>query len=515
MRRIAILAAALGAACSTEITPRNPYDPATPPELQAKAEVRAAVSTGGLAAASGQPVAIRASGRVIRSGATDGDGAFVFDQLVPGSYEVEVGATGFAPVAITVALRAGDRLDLGTIRLQPLSGASAAVITGTVLLAGRTEHTGTLVEAMGRSYSATTTTSGAFRLDVIPGTYLLRVSHPEYSEQSVPTFTVAAGEQHDLSVLTLESNPATIAGHVDGELIGSLADVTVSLEGTSLTALSNAAGDFSLGNVPSGSYVVRLAKGGYVSATVPVLGVSAGALVNVGVVSLAVARGTLAGTAELAGTSDASGIVVEVTGTGRAAVTGADGQFRFDGLVAGVYEVSARRDGYQRTSRGSLTVAAGSLTDAGTLTLSRQGGALVIAEGAFTATRRVTLQLSASGVTHFHASEDPSFAETTRGDAATTWRPLVPGQGEPFDLVDADGEHVVYVQFSTAGTNPSALASAAVVLDRLAPQYPSVVIGDGSGWSRAADGIVSLTLSAQDRPAVPGVRPRGSGACSS
>jgi len=46
LRRLALLVLATAVACTTEVTPVNPYDPATPLPLQAKARVGGTVETG-------------------------------------------------------------------------------------------------------------------------------------------------------------------------------------------------------------------------------------------------------------------------------------------------------------------------------------------------------------------------------------------------------------------------------------------------------------------------------------
>lgn len=504
MPRLIVVAAIL-AACSPSVDPTNPYDPETPPELQAKATVRGTLTTTVLASAEGLPVALRAGGVIGSQVSTGPGGSFVFGQLVPGAYQVETQATGFMSQSIAVTLSAGDDLDLGEIALVPLGGASAATLIGTVTLEGRADGSGTLVEALGKSFTALTDGSGGFRLTVIPGDYSLRFSHADFLPVTTSAFTVTAGEEYAITETQLLSNPATVAGHVDGELptggAGPLVDALVTLDGTSITGVTNAAGDFTLTGIPSGSYLLRVVKSGYEGDSVPVLNLVGGELRSLDApLSLELSRGAITGVAALADSPDAAGILVELVGTGRALVTGSDGAFTFSDLLVGTYEVAARKDGYAPQNRTGIAVTAGGTqTIPLPITLSRQGGTVSIAEAPYATSPSITLQLSASGVSHYRASEDPAF-----GGAA--WAPFTVGLGQPFLLADADGEHVVYVQFATdaAGSNPSAVVSASLVLDRVAPVAPALAIGDGSGWSRTVGGLVGLTLSAQDLPAVAG-----------
>jgi carboxypeptidase family protein len=684
MRRLFLVLAALAAGCSSSVAPTNPYDPATPPALQAKATVRGALTSALLPSDEGLAVTLRAGGAVVVSTVTTAGGAFVIPALVPGTYQLEASPTGFVPVSLAVSLAPGQDLDVGPLVLVPLSGDQASALTGTASLGPGLDASGIVVTAVGRGFSTVTGPDGSWRLTVIAGSYTLSFGHPGYSAASLPAVTVTAGQVlavgdvtlsinparltglvtaerpsggdaplegasvsldgsglgavltgadgsfsvgnvaagswsvrvaapghvtatqavfdlaggevrplgtlrlalarggvagtvaladgadplgavveaagtgrvtfagvggaflldglpegayqllarrdgyasasstvltvtggavTDAGTLTLASDPGSIAGHVDGEVAGGpagpLAGVLISLDGTSVTAVTDAAGDFTLGGVPAGSYLLRVEKLRYGAATVPVLGLGAGERRTVAPLLLSLARGGLRGRVALADAADASGVVVELTGTGRAATTGASGEFVFDGLLEGVYEVSARHDGYGRAVQGSLQVSAGAVADAGTLTLARQGGAVSIAEAPYTTGTAVTLQLAAAGVSFYRASEDPALAGAPWVAFATG------GDSKPFTLADADGAHTIHVQFATsaAGDGASAVLSTSIVLDRQPPVLPALTVGDGTGWSRAADGVVSLALSAQDRPpaAAPGAAVSGLG----
>ena len=516
MRRLAIFLAILAAACDSSVAPKNPYDPATPPEYQAKAGLRGRLATGLVSSLAGQQVGLRLNGQPLSPTTCAADGSFVFSGLTPGQYQVVTAPTGFAPLSLSAALKAGQVLDMGDIDLTALTGAQGSQITGRITLEGTpVDLSGSLVEAVGAAFTAVTDTAGAFRLTLIPGSYSLQFSHPSFRTFRLDGVVVGTGETRALpDDVLLYINPAHLIGHVDGEVLNGpaapLSITSVSVDGHTGVAITGPSGDFQL-DVPAGSYVMRLHKDGYADVTMPVLNLVGGEDRPVGDFTLALARGGIAGRVALADGGDPAGAVVEVTGEGKATVAAADGRFTIDGLVVGVHEVTARRDGYSRAVRGSITVTEGALADAGTLTLARQGGAVTVVEAPYTTARLVHLQLSASGVTHYHASEDPDFIDPAMGDVAATWRPFTTGDQVAFTLPDRDGAHLVYVAFSNGGVSPSAPVSATVVLDRLAPSAPAVVVGDGSGWSRAASGVVSLALAAQDLPALAGAEASGLG----
>jgi Carboxypeptidase regulatory-like domain/Fibronectin type III domain len=525
MRRIAFLSLVILAACDPSITPKNPYDPATPSELQAKATLRGRLRTNLLSSLLNVQVGLRRAGAPQSPTACDDAGAFVFSGLTPGQFEVAIAPTGFAPLSLSAALKAGQDLDLGDIDLVPLTGAQGARINGRVTLEGldplAADLSGTLVEVTGTAFTAVTNTSGQFDLSLIPGSYTLRYSHPAFKTWQAPAaVVVSSGETFVLpDDVLLYINPAHVFGHVDLEqpdgTTTTAAGVTISVDGATGSASTDPAGDFEL-LLPAGSYLMRFRQPGFSASTMPVLNLVGGERRNVDALRLALARGGIAGRVALADGGDPSGTVVEVTGAGRATVAAADGRFSLDGLLVGIYEVSAHRDGYGRALQGSITVTEGNVADAGTLLLARQGGTVSIVEAPYTTSTTVHVKLDATGVTHYHASEDPAFADAARGDLVTDWHPFTTGQSYAFTLAASggttlDGEHRVYVAFSTDGASPSATLSTSVVLDRLAPGAVGLVVGDGSGWSRTTDGLVSLALTAQDLPAVPGAAVSGLG----
>ncbi len=520
MRRLPLLLVAAALACTSEVTPTNPFDPATPLPLQAKARVAGHVEAAGRASQAGIDVYLLQDGQPLRSFSTDAAGAFSFDSLTPSPYAVAVTLNGYVTATRDFQLSAGEAADLGTLPLQPLLGAEAAFIPGSAMLGKlaatpgapveadpTADHGGILVEARGLAftYTAVTATSGDFQLTLPPGTYALKASRTSFVASAPVEVAVGRGETATKVVIVLATNPATVSGQVLAErLDGStapLADALVTLDGTSATGLTGPTGDFTLDQLAPGSYLLRVVKDGYVSAAVPVLNLVGGELrALASPVAMTLERGALRGQVALADSpGDASGAVVEVTGTGRAAVTGADGVFAFEGLVTGTYELRLRRDGYGLQVVGSLLVTAGAVRQVPTVTLLRQGGSVTIAEGAVTQLRTVTLQLGAPAAAGWRASEDPTFTDAALGDTGATTRPYGgPGSTAPFTLSDRDGRHDVTVVFVDAAGATLAAAMASVVLDRLAPSAPSVTIAGGASFVRSSP--VALSLGARDLP---------------
>ncbi len=495
----------------------NPYDPDAPAETQAKARVQGRVIAEHLGSPEGLVVELVSAGEVAFSASTGGEGSFSIDDVTPGPYTLEVRVTGFLPFLLPVTLLAGETLKMGDIVLVAQSGDEASLIVGVATLEGQGEdgHGGILVEAVGRSFTAVTSSSGAFQLPVVAGSYDLRFSKASFQSVTVDEVEVAVAEEHSLDAVVLAANPATLTGNVLGEdasgAMVPLGDATVTLEGTALTALSNSAGDFTLGGVPPGSHLLRVVKDGYVGQSATVPNVVGGETRPLGVFSLHLSRGGISGTIALADTADASGVIIELTGTDRALLTGSSGAFVFDDVLLGSYSLSARKDGYNARNLGTFTVSADVVTSTGSFTLSRRSGLVSIVEGAATNAPAISLLITAPTATGYKASEDPAFQDPSKGDVeADAFRAFVPGEPAPFTLTDADGAHTVYV-ITSDGTTTSAPASAEVVLDRQAPVLSTLVIGGGSSYLASLSGIVTLHVEGFDLPpaAAPGVAVSG------
>ena len=78
-----------------------------PAQSQATGVISGIVTDGSNAVVVGASVQLRAGTRVERSAATDSRGAFRFDKLLPGTYELAVTKPGFAPLSMSVAAVVG------------------------------------------------------------------------------------------------------------------------------------------------------------------------------------------------------------------------------------------------------------------------------------------------------------------------------------------------------------------------------------------------------------------------
>jgi hypothetical protein len=187
----------------------------------------------------------------------------------------------------------------------------------------------------------------------------------------------------DLPDLSLDL-PGTIIG--EAALAGSgpgnpvaldNAGIKVSVIGTTLTALTDAAGVYTLNPVEIGEYALRFEKDAFHSQVVQPVSVARGAITTVAPVLLdrldPPLTGALQGVIalEAAPSGDASGITVKLEGTSLTQVTTPGGNWSFPDLHVGSYQVRFTHPDYFDGLQENLLVVSGTpVTEAPNLTLS-------------------------------------------------------------------------------------------------------------------------------------------------
>lgn len=113
--------------------------------------------------------------------------------------------------------------------------------------------------------------------------------------------------------------------------------------------------------------------------------------------------GAIAGNIDLAGTNDDSGVLVEAIGSGRSAVTDANGDYLIENIPAGSADLRARKPGYEFGAVSNVTVTSGDTTQGINLALN-----------AFTAT-----------------PPTPSASQSLPGTILITWGPAALLSNDP------------------------------------------------------------------------------------
>ncbi|MGH8507042.1 MAG: carboxypeptidase regulatory-like domain-containing protein [Stenotrophobium sp.] len=142
----------------------------------------------------------------------------------------------------------------------------------------------------------------------------------------------------------------------DGSSMAPLPGVTINVSGNNV--ITDSSGQFSLLDIPAGSYTLTASKVGYGMRQVSVA-VNAGAVSNIGSISLNPApntgllRGVIVDAATNAPIANASITVTPESGSVLSALTGADGAFQISGVPDGDVTIVIQSSGYQTVSTTS------------------------------------------------------------------------------------------------------------------------------------------------------------------
>ncbi|WP_440995000.1 carboxypeptidase regulatory-like domain-containing protein [Arhodomonas sp. SL1] len=120
--------------------------------------------------ASLQGVAVRLDGGAGHAGATNGQGRFRLADIPPGSYELSLAREGYREVSTAIAVRAGSRIDMGTLRLLRAAGdMDTTTVTGRVTRADNGDPIrGVMVGVVGTSHRSETDADGRYQIDSLP-----------------------------------------------------------------------------------------------------------------------------------------------------------------------------------------------------------------------------------------------------------------------------------------------------------------------------------------------------------
>ncbi|MBI4882229.1 MAG: carboxypeptidase regulatory-like domain-containing protein [Planctomycetes bacterium] len=206
------------------------------------------------------------------------DGTWEFDDVDPGSYVMEAEALGYAPCrSLPFQVQRGETT--GNVRVVMSKGAD---IEGTVVTSDGRPVPGALVQLNPngfvpnpvlaifsslpssipkREFRTRTDEKGAFALRlVIPGTYQIEVSSPNFSSQAVNDVSAVEGQTTAVGRIALSSGGAIVGRCLDpaGKPFADGKVQASTKNGNTYTVRPNYDGVFEIQNLPPGEYDVTL-----------------------------------------------------------------------------------------------------------------------------------------------------------------------------------------------------------------------------------------------------------------
>jgi M6 family metalloprotease-like protein len=272
-------------------------------------------------------------------------GTFSIAGIPAGSYTLTVSRTGYLTQTSTDFIVGGNQSNVSFY----LSPVPTYTVSGTVRQATGAVLSGATVSLGGKS--SVTGSAGSFNIAGVPaGSYTLTVTRAGYHALTVTGYVIS-GDTGGVD-LALDPLTYTLSGTVRlGSAIGpALSGASVEIAGKS--AVTGASGSFTIAGVPTGSYIVTIARDGYLTKqTSYAVSGNAASLTFY----LVPRTYTLSGTVRQDSASGAVLAGATVAVAGRSALTGSTGTFSIASLPAGSYTVTVSKAGYTTsTSTGYL-----------------------------------------------------------------------------------------------------------------------------------------------------------------
>ncbi|MBM3274171.1 MAG: carboxypeptidase regulatory-like domain-containing protein, partial [Candidatus Sericytochromatia bacterium] len=211
-------------------------------------------------------------------------------------------------------------------------------------------------------FEGVTDKNGRFSITLPDGTYNLIARRPGSTYRAIKWQVQAA------TFVDLDLTPTgTLKGKVVAGSLGDLTGIEVFVPGTDIVGRTDAKGNYTLNNVPQGSYQVAAKATGYGIGQAASTQVTAGQTATAGDISLspaATAKGGLKGRLVYPDNSAAAGLTVTIDGNGAnsSTATAGDGSFTVKDLPASYVRLTVNVNGFQPLSL-RLVVFAGQTTD--------------------------------------------------------------------------------------------------------------------------------------------------------
>ena len=298
--------------------------------------------------------------RVVETGEylfTDALGRYRFNDLAEGSYELDYMLTGFAKLTETVIVTK-NKTTAKDIQLVATPGSLSGIT-----------HPGSVNISMtgAANYSFSSGSNGNFsKTGIVPGTYSVTFSKPDYQEVTKTGVIVEKGLNSDIGTISLSALPGTLSGKTTP-------GAAVAFAGQSV--LANISGAFSFAGVSPGTYTLRIEKADFQSFTKEYT-ITANSNTDIGELLLLGLPGSVSGI--VLSSLDSSGIVgaiVKVRETGQSAITDAGGNYTISNVVPGSYNLDIAENSHN-SGTASFSVSPNTATNAGTVTLTIKNGSV-------------------------------------------------------------------------------------------------------------------------------------------
>jgi len=434
---------------------------------------------------------------LIYSALTNSAGYYALASMEPGQYLLSYSKENyvdFSPETVNLDSSSTTNISLETLQLQK------GIITGIVNLEGRSNNSGIEVSIPGTDLNSLTDASGTYSFEVPAGNYPGGVRFELIDFQTsadTETITVLNNSTYAVATHMLTATHNTITGFVDLEGTDDESDITVSLDNTEYSIVTDATGDFQFDNVLLGDYTIRLTRENTPSVTAAITVIPSGGI-NVGTITMRPDSASIEGFVGLTGMSDFSNIDVTVTTVGESGTlttqTSYDGSFYLGNLLAtGSHSITFSKIGWDEQSIVVNDLTPLEVRDLSSYTielfdsLAPVINTLSINDGSnITSDANVAISIIAteygSGIERMQISWDGVFDQTVPWEPYTpTFSRDLPGNG--------NGTKDLYLKLKDEAGNISDVVNTSILLSDQVKTYAGVLGVDDLHWI-ASEGVV-------------------------
>lgn len=292
---------------------------------------------------------------------TDSEGNFTMSHVPEGTHDMKASMSNHGSLWVRdISVEAGQDSKIESITLP----SGVGIVFGTVWLQGALDYTGILVtlrKDAGTTFLTTTNASGEYNFSDIPiGDYELVASFPGYVP-SRTSVSIESGENPQSPLLlSVNADKGTLAGVVTLENLDDQSGALIAIAGTQYLAVSEASGNYSINEIPAGTYTVFMEAEGYGAKRFENIQIAKGktTTLNATLVSAAgTPYGSVVGTAFYLDRTDHSGISIKLEGTDIPLVgTDTNGGFIINNIPAATYTLLFTQANYKTVAKTGVIV---------------------------------------------------------------------------------------------------------------------------------------------------------------
>lgn len=338
------------------------------------------LSTGGpISAANVEVRLLDASGGVVATVITDGNGNYQTPDLAFGTYTLIASAPGFQTNGATVILDQAELTDVDIFLLPNPGSIQGTIVNADAPTQGITGATVQVIDQNGILIQTIFTDSqGFYRSDgLAPGGYTVIAFAANFEQGSVGTIVIA--DTTSVANLALNTQPGSISGTISDELSAPIPNAQVQIYTSTnqfiASVITDSAGFFNFSNLAPGNYIVTATAPTFSTAGAGVI-VTANTNTDVDI-TLSSVIGSLSGTINTldAPAQTIPNAIVTITDINETilgtAFTDANGFYSIGGLPVGNVIVTVTAPDFSTVALGSVIAAGANTLD---VTLSRTVG---------------------------------------------------------------------------------------------------------------------------------------------